>query len=147
MTGGAIKLDMYLEAPTEAAFSVLGKRLQAVLEENGIDLDGSALVNLAYAYTIAINTGAVPSIQNAWNYICETKCQHALTAALKHYENTAKDLVVELPMGVDELDAAHRKMEQEAWKLFQKDAMGEGQVRVPVCLYTHIPWDAVGVYV
>jgi hypothetical protein len=38
------------------------------------------------------------AVQNAWNYICESKCQHALTEALKHYENTAKDLLVELPM-------------------------------------------------
>lgn len=38
-----------------------------------MNLDGVALVNLAYAYTIAINTGAVPSIQNAWTYICENK--------------------------------------------------------------------------
>ena len=49
------------------------------------------------------------AVQNAWNYICESKCQHALTVedigvqwllteALKHYENTAKDLLVELPM-------------------------------------------------
>jgi len=110
---------------------------------HGTELDGLALVNLAFAYTQSINTGSVPSIQNAWNYICETKCQHALTAALKHYENAAKDLVVELPMGIDELDVTHRKLEQEAWKLFQKDAMGDGQV----CLYTHTYYvDVVGRY-
>ena len=93
---------------------------------NGTALDGLALINLAYAYTQSINTGSVPSIQNAWNYICESKCQHALTAALKHYENAAKDMLVELPMGVDELDMAHRKLDAEAWKLFEKDAIGDG---------------------
>lgn len=93
---------------------------------NGTALDGLALINLAYAYTESINTGSVPSIQNAWNYICESKCQHALTSALKHYENAAKDMTVELPMGVDELDIAHRKLQAEAWKLFEKDAIGDG---------------------
>ncbi|MGB1598928.1 MAG: hypothetical protein ACPIOQ_39625, partial [Promethearchaeia archaeon] len=93
---------------------------------NGTELDGRALVNLAHAYTESINTGAVPSIQNAWNYICQSKCQHALTSALKSYENAAKDLMVELPMGVDELDMAHRKMEDKANTLFAKDAIGEG---------------------
>jgi hypothetical protein len=93
---------------------------------NGTALDGLALINLAYAYTQSINTGSVPSIQNAWNYICESKCQHALTAALKHYENAAKDMLVDLPMGIDELDMKHRKLDTEAWKLFEKDAIGDG---------------------
>ena len=37
MTGGAIKLDMYLAAPSETAFAVLGERMKAVLEANGVD--------------------------------------------------------------------------------------------------------------
>jgi len=93
---------------------------------NGTELDGLALINLAYAYTESINTGSVPSIQNAWNYICQSKCQHALTAALKNYENAAKDMLVNLPIGVDELDMTHRKLEAESWKLFEKDAIGDG---------------------
>ena len=68
----------------------------------------------------------MPSIQNAWNYICESKCQHALASALKHYENATKDMIVQLPMGVDELELAHRKLQAEAWKRFEKDAIGEG---------------------
>jgi hypothetical protein len=55
--------------------------------------------------------------------------------ALKHYENAAKDLLVTLPMGVDELDSTHRKLEQESMKLFQKDAMGDGQVFTIVRIY------------
>ena len=55
--------------------------------------------------------------------------------ALKHYENAAKDLLVTLPMGVDELDSTHRKLEQESMKLFQKDAMGDGQVFTIVRVY------------
>ena len=41
MTGGAIKLDMYLAAPTEAVFTALGEHLRGVLEEHGVDLDGT----------------------------------------------------------------------------------------------------------
>ena len=59
---------------------------------NGVPLDGVALVNLSIAYTQAINTGAVPSIQNAWSYICESKCQHALGDALKLFEKEAQNI-------------------------------------------------------
>jgi len=104
---------------------------------NGTELDGLALINLAYAYTESINTGSVPSIQNAWNYICQSKCQHALTAALKNYENAAKDMLVNLPMGVDELDMTHRKLEAESWKLFEKDAIGDG-LEVRACVQKYI---------
>jgi hypothetical protein len=40
-------------------------------------------------------------------------------------------------MGVDELDSTHRKLEQESMKLFQKDAMGDGQVCtfIQLCVY------------
>mmetsp|Transcript_14472 Transcript_14472/g.34268 ORF Transcript_14472/g.34268 Transcript_14472/m.34268 type:complete len:1552 (+) Transcript_14472:171-4826(+) len=93
---------------------------------NGVNLDGVALVNLAYAYTIAINTGAVPSIQNAWTYICENKCQQALNDAVKHYSAASKEMKEkDLPMAVDELEEVHREMEKEAWLLFNKHAIGQ----------------------
>ena len=60
MTGGAIKLDMYLEAPTEAAFSVLGKRLQALLEENGIDLEGRFAAGFAAGHVCGITFATAP---------------------------------------------------------------------------------------
>ena len=92
---------------------------------NGTPLDGVALVNLSIAYTQAINTGAVPSIQNAWSYICESKCQYALTDSLKMFEKEAASLrESSLPMSVEDLDEKGREMEKRAWSIFQKHAIG-----------------------
>ena len=60
MTGGAIKLDMYLAAPSEAAFAVLGKRLQAVLEENSIDLDRKFAAGFAAGHVCGITFATAP---------------------------------------------------------------------------------------
>lgn len=38
---------------------------------NGRKLNGEMLYNLANSYVTAINTGAVPSIESSWSYICK----------------------------------------------------------------------------
>jgi hypothetical protein len=37
---------------------------------NGKPLTGEMILELALAYTNAINSGSVPNIQNAWTYVC-----------------------------------------------------------------------------
>ena len=37
---------------------------------NNKQLTGEMLLELATAYTQAINEGSVPNIQNAWSYVC-----------------------------------------------------------------------------
>ncbi|EKX49366.1 hypothetical protein GUITHDRAFT_67968, partial [Guillardia theta CCMP2712] len=92
---------------------------------NGTELDGVALVNLAYAYTMSINTGSVPSIQNAWSYICESKCQQALNDAISSYDKQSKEMIAnELPLSMEDLEHKHRAMEKQSWALFQKHAIG-----------------------
>jgi hypothetical protein len=92
---------------------------------NGTPLDGVALINLGMAYTQAINTGAVPSIQNAWSYICESKCQYALTDAVKMFEKEAAAIRESgLPMSVEDLDERGRDLEKRAWAIFTKHAIG-----------------------
>ena len=60
MTGGAIKLDMYLAAPSEAAFMVFGERMKAVLEENGVDLDGIFAAGFAAGHVCGITFATAP---------------------------------------------------------------------------------------
>ena len=60
MTGGAIKLDMYLAPPSEAAFAVLGERMKAVLEENGVDLDGTFAAGFATGHVCGITFATAP---------------------------------------------------------------------------------------
>jgi hypothetical protein len=91
---------------------------------NGTALDGVALINLAQAYTQSINTGSVPSIQNAWSYICESKCQHALNEALRKYEEEVKAMRDDLPLANEELEECIRDLTDDAWKMFNKHAIG-----------------------
>lgn len=44
---------------------------------NGKKLNGEMLYNLAASYVDAINKGVVPSIDNAWSYICKNECLRA----------------------------------------------------------------------
>ena len=44
----------------------------------GRKLNGDMLYNLAQSYVEAINHGAVPSIENSWQYICKDECHKAL---------------------------------------------------------------------
>ena len=37
---------------------------------NGKQITGEMLLELAIAYTGAINEGTLPNIQNAWSYVC-----------------------------------------------------------------------------
>ena len=37
----------------------------------GKNLNGEMWANLVDVYVAAINQGAVPNIENAWNYICK----------------------------------------------------------------------------
>ena len=37
---------------------------------NGKVVTGKMLLELIDAYTLAINEGSVPNIQNAWSYVC-----------------------------------------------------------------------------
>ena len=60
MTGGAIKLDMYLAPPSEAAFAVLGERMKAVLEENDVELDGAFAAGFAAGHVCGVTFATAP---------------------------------------------------------------------------------------
>lgn len=60
MTGGAIKLDMYLAAPSMAAFAALSKRMQAVLKENGVDLHGTFAAGFAAGHVCGVTFATAP---------------------------------------------------------------------------------------
>ena len=41
---------------------------------------------LVQSYVASINQGAVPNIENAWNYICKNECLKALHESLTLFE-------------------------------------------------------------
>jgi hypothetical protein len=41
--------------------------------------------NLCQSYVEAINSGAIPSIENSWAYICKNECLKALDEAFNSF--------------------------------------------------------------
>ena len=52
---------------------------------NGKAVTGEMLLELATAYTAAINEGSVPNIDNAWSYVCQNECNRAIEESISHY--------------------------------------------------------------
>lgn len=66
----------------------------------------------------SINNGAVPNIENAWNYICKNECHKALDESLQKFEENLKDsLVTRLPLEEEELIQTYKEAKAEtiAW--------------------------------
>ena len=57
---GPIKLDMYLALASKVAFAVLGERMKAVLEQNGVDLDGTFAAGFAAGHVCGITFATAP---------------------------------------------------------------------------------------
>lgn len=58
---------------------------------NNKPLNGEMLYNLAKSYVDSINSGAVPSIESSWSYICKNECQKAMMDAYQIFEKTFYD--------------------------------------------------------
>jgi hypothetical protein len=50
-------------------------------------LDGPMYLCLLSSYVNAINNGAVPNIENAWNYMCQEKCAKAFEESLSYFND------------------------------------------------------------
>lgn len=61
----------FVDQVTQLRWKVLNKVRPKMM--NGMKLTGSMIFDLVVSYTEAINNGAVPNIQNAWTYICQTE--------------------------------------------------------------------------
>jgi hypothetical protein len=62
---------------------------------NGKQITGKMLLDLADAYTQAINSGSVPNIQTAWSYICQNECHRAIENSLNHYKQAMRSVIEE----------------------------------------------------
>lgn len=93
---------------------------------NGKNLNGEMLANLIEAYVKAINYGAVPSIENAWTYICKTECTKSLQNAQDIYDKILLSSVSNrFPISEEELKMFHNEAKEAALEHFQVRAVGE----------------------
>jgi hypothetical protein len=92
---------------------------------NGKKLTGPMLAHLAQSYVASINNGAVPNIENAWQYICKNECNKAIEESIERFEEIMKEAVVSrIPMEEDELQEQYEEAKKEAMALFHKKAVG-----------------------
>ena len=97
-----------------------------IKELNNSELDGSMYVNLIKNYVEAINTKALPNIQNAWTYLCKTKCNEAYDNNFEKYETDMKEaLVHSWPVSKNILKAVHYECLAECLKNFEETAIGD----------------------
>ena len=92
---------------------------------NGKKLSGQMLSTLASSYVTSINNGAVPNIENAWNYICKNECNKALDECLHKFDESLKDsLVTKLPLEEEDLKLAYKEAKTDMISMFHKKAVG-----------------------
>ena len=89
---------------------------------NGKRLTGPMLANLANVYVQSINEGAIPNIENAWTYICQTECQKSLENSIEVFEEKLGQ--VEIPAEEDELEEDFKHAKKAALSYFDDQAVG-----------------------
>ncbi|OMJ73597.1 hypothetical protein SteCoe_27672 [Stentor coeruleus] len=106
----------------------LRKRVYGGMKSKNLNerpLNGEMLATLVENYITAMNKGVVPTIENAWNYICKNECTKALQDAQEIYEKiTIQTVSTRFPMYEDELLALHKEAKQNALELFKNKAVG-----------------------
>jgi hypothetical protein len=89
-------------------------------------LNGEMFACLMKNYVIAINNGAVPNIENAWNYLCKDECVKAVNQAFEVYDKTLKELLLpKVPTTSEEMKSAHKSAKDAAMEVFRHRAVGE----------------------
>lgn len=103
---------------------LLGRMKPKVINQK--KLNGDMYSSLMKNYVKAINDGAVPNIENAWNYMCREQCEKVSVEAYQLFENKLKEnLSQKWPCSEDDFKQASKGAKDAAFELFKKKAFGE----------------------
>jgi len=92
-------------------------------------LNGPALAAIAQAYIVAINEGAVPEIQTAWQNVAEAECRRVMEDAEGIYVKEFSPLADPCPPEDAPLLAAHTNALKLAIAAFEAQAVGGQSIR------------------
>ncbi|CAG9318600.1 unnamed protein product [Blepharisma stoltei] len=93
---------------------------------NSKDLTGELLAGLAQSYVDAINRGAVPTIEGAWQAVCNSECQKQVENAIQEYEDMFKEeILTEEIKNPSQLKALHKQCKTRAMKMLKEKAIGD----------------------
>ena len=92
---------------------------------NGKALTGKMLAGIALSYVEAINKGAVPTIEGAWQSVCAAECNKQIDLITSEYDKKLKSSVGKEPLGQEVLKKLHKELKTQAEKEFKDKAVGE----------------------
>lgn len=84
--------------------------------------DGPKLAHLAQAYLKTMNSGAVPDIKGAWEYVSEATNRAAEQKAGNIYEQ-GMDQTQDTLLSQSEFDSIHKKLQEEALHVFKTESV------------------------
>jgi len=96
-----------------------------------VPVDGPGLVTLMKQYVDAINKGALPDVESAWQTLQKAHCAEAVNGAKKAFmaalERGRKKLVGDTnrALDVEELDGLSKTAFKEAYDQYKKNAVGD----------------------
>jgi len=92
---------------------------------NGRDLNGELLAGLAISYVDAINKGAVPTIEGAWQAVCNSESQKNIDLASHEYDNLMRTQISNQLLTPEQLKSLHKNCKKNAIKFFKEKALGD----------------------
>ena len=92
---------------------------------NGKPLTGKMLAGIALSYVEAINKGAVPTIEGAWQSVVTAECTKQIDLITLEYDKKIKAKIGKEPLGAKELKALHKQLKTESEILFKEKAVGD----------------------
>jgi len=96
-----------------------------------VPVDGPGLVTLMKQYVDAINKGALPDVESAWQLLQKARCQDAVNGAKEAFlaalERGRKGLVLDTnrALDVEELASVSTNAFKEAYDSFKKNSIGD----------------------
>ena len=89
---------------------------------NGKKVNGDMLGSLATAYVEAINTGSVPNIDSAWNYMCKSECDRLTQVCVSDLETAMTGF--NYPEKSSVVKEKYQKIRDDLIQRFRSQAVG-----------------------
>jgi hypothetical protein len=92
---------------------------------NGNFITGEMLLELCNAYANAFNSGAVPCIENAWNYMCKSQCQKIMDDVLNDYEMKINKYAEECKYDPEKIKVMNKELKVNFMSNFKEQVIGD----------------------
>ena len=92
---------------------------------NGNFITGEMLLELCNAYSSAFNSGAIPCIENAWNYMCKSQCQKIVDEAIYKYEAEINKFAEECKYDPDKMKLMNKELKAKLFTEFKEQSIGD----------------------